>query len=144
MVQTAKHTESKIKPRAQSLFQIILVSCKININFLLFMFFVCFLNLNHTFYYTHRLHSTANFSYMSVLCSVMSGCSKKAAPNTPQAKILYVKDSMKVDDGTKYVNRKVKYLFASVEAKLEENRRTHMENINTTQLLRIRMSFAFR
>lgn len=51
---------------------------------------------------------------------------------------------MKVDDGTKYVNRKVKYLFTSVEAKLEENRRTHMEDINTTQLLRIRISFAFR
>lgn len=74
----------------------------------------------------------------------MSGCSKKEDPNTPQAKILYKKESMKVDVGTKYVNRKVKYLFASVEAKLEENRRTHMENINTTQLLRIRMSFAFR
>lgn len=68
----------------------------------------------------------------------------KKALNTPQAKMLYKKNHMKVDDGTKYVNRKVKYLFTSVEAKLEENRRTHMEDINTTQLLRIRISFAFR
>lgn len=48
-----------------------------------------------------------------------------------------------MEGGTKYVNRKVKYLFASVKAEMEENRRTHTHTWKTLTRLKFYASECF-